>query len=200
MSEQIIRIRRHTFPAAIVVTLVLTGCATPARTVSDKLDPLTSVTVTFSNSPLVVYREDPSHAAYSRNYVDLGPIEVNKSGTYKYYLWLGIWSTLQTRNLPDLRDGFESIGLIADGEPLLLDLAGWTPAALGTREPVYPKAFASSLDAYYRVTTDQIRVIVTAGDLQLRTTGPSPLEFGLWGEQRSARRDLSEFLKYVFDN
>jgi len=200
MFEQILHIRWHTIPAAIVVTLVLSACATPARTVSDKLDPLTSVTVTYSKSPLVVYRDSPSYAAHSRNYVDLGPIEVNKSGTYKYYLWLGIWTTLQMRSLPDLRDGFESIVLIADGEPLLLDLAGWTPAAIETSEPVYPKAFASSLDAYYRVTADQIRVIVKAGDLQLRTTGPSPLEFGLWGKQSSARIDLSNFLDYVLDN
>jgi hypothetical protein len=200
MFKQILHIRWHTIPAVIVVTLVLTACATTARTVNEKLDPLTGVTVTYSKSPLMVYRESPSHAAYSRNYVDLGPIEVNKSGTYKYYLWLGIWGTLQTRRLSDLRDEFESIILMADGEPLSLDLAGWTPATIETSEPVYPRAFATSLDAYYRVTADQIRFIVEAGDLQLRTTGPSPLEFGLWGEQRSARRDLSVFLDHVFGN
>jgi len=199
MFERILHIRWYAIPAVIGLTLVLTACATPARTVSNKLDPLTSVTVTYSNTPLIVYRESPAHAAHARNFVSLGPIEVNKSGVYKYYLWLGIWSTLQTRTLPDLRDGFESIVLIADGEPLLLDLAGWTPEAIETSEPVYPKAFASSLDAYYRVTADQLRVIVKADDIQLRTTGPSPLEFGLWGEQRSARIDLSRFLDYVFD-
>ena len=197
MSEQTQHVRWYVNTAAVFAVLVISACATTAHTVNDGLDPLTGVTFTYSNTPLVVYRENPAYAAHARNYVHLGPIEVNKSGVYKYYLWLGIWSTLQTNNLSEQRDGFESIVLIADGEPLLLDLAGWTPAAIETSTPVYPKPVASSLDAYYRVTADQIRVIAEAGDLLLRTTGPSPREFGLWGEQRLARSDMNKFLDRV---
>lgn len=184
--------------ATAFAILLLAACATPGSTVSESLDPLTAVTVTFSNSPLIVYRDSPAHAAFARNFVSLGPIEVNKTGVYKYYLWLGIWSTLQSNNLEEQRGGFESIVLLVDGEPLLLDAAGWTPAAIEASQPVYPKPFASSLDAYYRVTADQIRLIADAGDLQLRTTGTTPQEFELWGEQRPARNDLDAFLHRVF--
>jgi hypothetical protein len=104
---------------------------------------------------------------------------------------------LQTNDVSQQRDDFESIVLIADGEPLLLDLVGWTPAAIETSVPVYPKPVASSLDAYYRVTADQIRLIARAVDLQLRTTGPSPREFGLWGEQRQAKLELNRFLASI---
>ena len=188
---------RHVGWFAFIAALAMAACATTERPVKDGLDLLTGVTVTYSNTPLVVYRENPSRAAHARNYVSLGPIEVNKSGAYKYYLWLGIWSTLQTDNRIEQQDGFESIVLIADGEPLLLDIAGWTPEAIETSAPVYPKPVASSLDAYYRVTADQIRVIAEASDLLLRTTGPSPREFGLWGEQQSAKNDMNEFLDSV---
>jgi len=197
MFDQSQIIRRCPIFAAVIAALVLSGCATNAYPVSEKLDPLTGVTVTYSNTSLIVYRDSPSRAANARNYVDIGPIEVNKSGSYKYYLWLGIWNTLQTGGLEELRDGFESIVLIADGEPLLFDVAGWTPAAIETSEPVYPKAFAASLDAYYRVTADQIRVIAEARDLQLRTTGSLPREFELWGDQKTARRDIQQFLNRV---
>jgi hypothetical protein len=181
-----------------VALVLLTACATPGDSVSEKMDPLTAVTVTYSNSPLIVYRDNPSHAAFARDLVSLGPIEVNKTGSYRYYLWLGIWSTLQSNNLDEQRDGFESIVLIVDGEPLLLDVAGWTPAAIETSHPVYAKPFASSLDAYYRVTADQIRLIAAADDLQLRTTGSAVREYELWGEQKAARNDLDAFLHRVF--
>jgi len=183
--------------ALAIAVLVLVACATPGDPVRETLDPLTAVTVTYSNSPLIVYRDNPSHAAFARDLVSLGPIKVNKSGTYKYYLWFGIWSTLQSNNPAEQRDGFESIVLLVDGEPLLLDAAGWTPAAIGTSQPVYDKPFASSLDVYYRVTADQIRLIAMADDVQLRTTGSTVREYELWGEQQAARNDLSAFLHRV---
>jgi len=197
MFCQLQHVRWYANFSAAFALLILTACASTGQSVNDGLDPLTGVTFTYSNTPMVMFRDNPSRAAYARNYVHLGPVEVNKSGTYKYYMWLGIWSTLQTNNVSQQRDSFESIVLIADGEPLLLDLAGWTPAAIETSSPVYPKPVASSLDAYYRVTADQIRVIVEARDLQLRTTGPSPREYGLWGEQKLARQDLNNFLDRV---
>jgi len=181
----------------VLAMLGLTACATSTAPVSEVLDPLTAVTATYSNSPLIVYRDNHSRAAFSKNYVSIGPLEINKSGTYNYYLWLGIWSTLQTNDPTEQQDGFESVVLLVDGEPLLLDLVGWTPASIGTSEPVYPKPFATSLDAYYRITADQVRLIANSSDIVLRTTGAAPLEFELWGEQKAARSDLNEFLHYI---
>jgi len=105
---------------------------------------------------------------------------------------------MQTADLSEHRDGFESIILFADGEALLLELSGWTPEAIGTSEPVYLKPVASAADAYYRVTADQIRLIAESRDIRLRTTGSSPKDFELWDDQKSARNDLTEFLTRVF--
>jgi len=189
--------RLNNYLTCLIAVAILIGCASPSPVINDKLDPLTGVTVTFNNTPLVLYRDNPSLAAFARNYVHLGPLQVNRSGANQYFLWVGIWNTMQTATLAEHRDGFESIVLYADGEPLSLELSGWTPAAIGASEPVYLKPVATSADAYYRVTADQIRLIAESRDIRLRTTGTLPKEYELWNDQKSARSDLTEFLGRV---
>jgi hypothetical protein len=180
--------------ACLAASLTIVGCASPSPIVAEKLDPLTGVTVTFAETPLVLYRDNPSRAAYARNFVHLGPIQVNRAGSYRYYLWLGIWNTMQVEDLSGHRDGFESIIVFADGEPLTLELVGWTPEAIGASEPTYLKPVASTADAYYEVTADQIRLIANSRDIRIHVVGTSPKEFQLWDDQMSARNSLAEFL------
>jgi len=100
-----------------------------------------------------------------------------------------------TRSMvPAHHDEFESIVIFADGEPLVLELSGWTPDAIGASESAYRTPATSSTDAFYHATIDQIRLIAEADDIRLQTTGSLPKEFGLWGKQKSARNDLTEFL------
>lgn len=146
-----------------------------------------------------MYREDAARAAFARNYVHVGPIQVNRSGDHQYFLWLGVWSNMQAPNPAAQRDGLDSIVIFADGEPLSLDVSGWTPDAIGASEPVYLKPVASSTDAYYRVTADQIRLIAEATDFRLRTTGTRPREFELWDAQSVSKSNLQGFLQRVPD-
>ena len=182
----------------LIAALVIAGCATTAPAIREKLDPLTGVTVTFTSTPLILYRENSGQAAFARNYIHMGPIQVNRGGVYQHYLWLAAWNTMESPNIAEHQDDLESIVVFADGEPLFLELAGWTPDAIGTSEPVYLKPVSSAVDAYYRVTADQIRLIVEASDLRLRTSGANSREFVLWDDQRSARTDLREFLQRAF--
>lgn len=178
-----------------LVFLFLAACAASAPGIIEKLDRTTGITITYVDTPLVLCRDTPGRAAYARDYAHIGPIEVNRSGVTKYYLWIGSWATMQRSSVSEHRDGFESIVIFADGEPLLLDLAGWTPDAIGASEPSYLKPVAASTDAYYQVTVDQIRLIAEARDIRLRTTGSSPKEFELWDDQASARINLAEFVR-----
>jgi len=178
--------------------LLAAACASgPRGATRDFLDTETGVTVTSSRAPIVLYRDNPSRAAYARNVVHMGPIEVNRSGSYRYFLWLGIWTTDQAPDLLSQRDGFESVVILVDGEPLSLDIAGWTPAAIGASAPAYLKPVASAADAYYPVTVDQIRFMAAAGELGLRTTGSATAEYRLWDDPAVARRNLQEFLEVV---
>lgn len=181
----------------VLATSLVVGCASSSPPVGEKLDPLTSATIVSSAVPMVLYRADPAHAAYSRNLVSLGPLLVNRSGRHEYFLWLGIWNTNQTPGIEERRDGFDSIILFVDGEPLPLELTGWTPESIGASEPVYPKPVASSLDAYYRVTLDQIRLLANATELQLRTSGRVPRAFELWDNQDAARASLQRFFEHL---
>ena len=183
---------------ALIIVVIIAGCAANSPIVREKLDPLTGVTVTFSNTPLIMFRDDSGRAAFARNYVHMGPIQVNRSGSYQYYLWLGAWNTMQSVGPAEHQDSLESIVLFVDGEPMSLDLVGWTPAAIGTSEPVYLKPVASSVDAYYRVTADQIRLIAESTDLTLRTSGANAREFSPWDNQQLARSELLEFLDQAF--
>lgn len=188
----------NNFRLIVALAVACAGCAAePAKPVRDFLDAGTGVTVTSSRSPIVLYRDDPAKAAYARNLVDLGPIEVNRQGSFRYFLWVGIWNTDQTGDWSNQRDGFESIVIVVDGEPMPLELAGWTPDAIGASRPVYTKPVATAADAYYPVTIDQLRHMAEANDLGLRTTGTSPREFLLWGDERTARRHLRDFVRAI---
>jgi hypothetical protein len=115
-------------------------------------------------------------------------------GEFRYFLWLGIWNTLQGADPGEARDGFESVVIFADGEPLSLEIAGWSAAAIGASEPVYMKSVASAADAYYEITIDHLRVIAAARDVRITTTGPKPKSFEPWDQQRAAKVSLNEFL------
>lgn len=174
--------------------LLLAACSSSGSLLPSKMDPLTAVTITYSTTPLVFYRDQSGRAAYARDYVHIGPLEVNRSGTYSYYLWLGIWNTMQDTRSGEPRDGFDSVVVFADGEPLPLEIAGWTPAAIGASEHAYLKPVASAADAYYSVTVDQLRMIAEAKDLRLQSSGPQGKSYEPWDSQANARAGLNEFL------
>ncbi|MDH3338065.1 MAG: hypothetical protein OER22_03855 [Gammaproteobacteria bacterium] len=177
-----------------VAFLLLASCSSSGSLLPSKLDPLTAVTITYSKAPLVFYRNESGRAAHARDYVHLGPLEVNRSGTYSYYLWLGIWNTMQDARGDEPRDGFDAIVVFADGEPLPLEIAGWTPAAIGASEHAYMKPVASAADAYYAVTVDQLRMIAEATDLRVQSTGPQGKSYEPWDSQASAKASLTAFL------
>lgn len=180
---------------AVLSVFLVSACSSSADMVRKKLDPLTSVTINYSQSPLVFYRDVSGRAAYARDYVHLAPLEVNRSGSYRYYLWLGIWTTMDHARSEQTRDGFASIVVYADGEPLALSIAGWSAEAIGASEPVYLKPVASAADAYYEVTVDQLRLIAQARDLRVTSTGPRSESYEPWDNQKSAKASFDAFLQ-----
>jgi len=178
----------------ILVTLLSAGCISTSTLVEERLDIGTGVTVTHATAPIVLYRDNSAYAAHARDYVYLGPVEINRMGDYSYYLWLGIWSTISDEERALQRDGFETITLYADGEPLQLELVGWTLESIGVSEPVYVKPVASAADAYYRVTIDQIRLIANAREIELHA-GTAPVRvYLMWDRQGSAHASMREFV------
>ena len=181
--------------AMLALALLISACATSNSLLANKLDPVTSVTISYSQTPMVFYRDVAGRAAFARDFVHVAPLEVNRSGRYRYYLWLGIWNTMHNAPAAASRDGFESIVIFADGEPLLLDISGWTPGAIGASEPVHIKPVASAADAYYEVTVDQLRLIAEARSIRLQPIESRGVTYEPWDDLASARAGLVEFLQ-----
>ncbi len=181
-------------PTLLIIAACIAGCSSSNEPVREKLDPLTAVTITSSASPLIFYRDNSAHAAHARDFVYVGPVRVNNMGGYRYFLWFGVWSAIPDTPPSSQRDGFETVTIFADGEPLQLSLAGWGPTSIGASEAVYLKPVASAADAYYEVTVDQIRFIAESRDLRLLSSGPAQSSYELWDNQQAAFASLREFL------
>jgi hypothetical protein len=179
----------------LLLALLTAGCSNTSGNLHETLDPQTAITVTAADSPLIFYRDDSARAAHARDFVYVGPVMANNMGRYRYYLWFGIWSAIPQAPGAAERDGFESVTIFADGEPLQLELAGWTPSAIGASEGAYVKPVASAADAYYEVTIDQVRMIADARDLRLLTSGMAVSTFELWDRQEPAFDGLHRFLE-----
>jgi hypothetical protein len=186
------------FASTLMVALVLAACGGTPALVSDRLDPLTGVTVTSVTKPLVFYRDRSAQAAYAKDYVYLGPVEVNTMGRRDYFLWLGIWGSSDSADRSKQMDNFESIVVYADGEPLNLEVKGWTPASIGLSESVYVKPVASATDGYYRVTIDQIRLMAEAQDIEIRAGAIAPTQYVRWDTSASGSDAIIRFLQQVY--
>ena len=186
--------RRHLF---LLLTLSLAACAASPVAVREHMDRHTGVTVYRSGAPLVFYKDSSSRAAHARDYVYAGPIEIDRMGEIRYYLWLGIWSTMPVTDQAEQRDGFESVTIFADGEPLPLVITGWNESAIGAQEPIYGKPVASAADAFYEVTLDQLRLIAESRDLRLLTSGSRAANFEPWDREQSAMEGLRRFVEHA---
>lgn len=185
------------FALTLIVALVLAACSGTSELVSDRLDPLTGVTVTSATKPLVFYRDRSAQAAYAKDYVYLGPIEVNNMGHRDYFIWLGIWGSSDSADRSSQMNDFETVVVYADGEPLSLEVDGWTPESIGLSESAYVKPVASATDGYYRVTIDQIRLMAEARDLEVRAGSTYPQHYAPWDSASDASASMQAFLREV---
>lgn len=132
-----------------------------------------------------------------RDYVQVGALEVNRQGALEYYLWLGISVQKEFGEEDKHPEGFAAIELVSSDERFQFDIAGWSHDAIGASEPVYQKLFATSDDAYYKVTIDQLRLLTDVESLKLRTTGAEPREFISWYRQTTFAGEIQEFISVV---
>ena len=188
---------RKSLSLGVVAAILLASCGGSKPLVQNKLDQRTGVTVTSATEPVIFFRDRSAYAVRARDYVYIGPVEVNNMGQRRYFLWLGVWSTIENASRAATQDDFETVVVFADGEPLDLHVAGWDPATIGVSESVYVKPVASAIDAFYGITIDQIRVIAEATDLEIRT-GPSASDhYQAWESSASATEGLRAFVQAV---
>ena len=182
---------------SIAILMILSACATEQSAVIENLDELTAVTVTHARTPIILSPETALDSETVRDYAQIGAIEINRMGSLRYFLWLGISEVDQLDSRDERPDGYESITLFLDGQEIPLDLIGWTHNAIGTSERVYKKLFGTSVDAYYEVDLAQIQLMNDADVIEFHTSDAPPKRFVSWYRQSQARDDLAEFIQSV---
>ena len=193
------RIRRlskslRLLPGSMALVVLLTSaCSSNPELVLSKLDPKTSVTISYNQSPLAFVRTLSANTANANEHVYLGPVEVNRSGDYRYYIWLASWSTMDGAAVNRRHDRFESIEVIADGKPVTLKMTGGSTRAIGASEPVYRKPVGWATEAYYDVTLDQLRMLADATELRLQYSSTRET-FELWDDRLASKAGLMAFL------
>lgn len=188
-------IDRLRLSCAALALALLTSCAGNDTAVLQRLDPETGVTIKRASVPIVMYRDMSANSAFGRDYVYVGPIQVNNMGRREYFLWLGIWGSSDSAERGRKMDDFEAVVLYVDGEPLSLEVQGWTPGSIGASGDVYVKPVASALDGYYRVTVDQMRLIAESQDLELRAGATRPQRYVPWDSPKDSSQALVAFLR-----
>jgi hypothetical protein len=182
---------------SLPLLLAIGGCGSSQLLVVEKLDPLTGVTVTQSSAPTVFYSDSSSRAAFARDFINVGPVQVNRMGQQRYFLWMGVWSTMPGSDFAGEVNGLESIVIFADGEPLELTLAGLTPGDIGVSESVYVRPSGSSAEGFYEVTADQLRFIAAASEIRLQTLGQDARLYASWNDKESTLSGLHEFVSHI---
>jgi hypothetical protein len=162
--------------AVVLSGTLFAGCAgqQTRSDVREYLDKETGATVTRVKDPATFVHEVPGLASSGRDYVYLAPLAINSGGARTYWVWLGIWSTVD-RQARDERASPLSIGpllILADDEPIELNLqsANSNPNPTGIRMP-YATPVTTNQTYLARVTRSQLQRL---GHARVLTLTDSP--------------------------
>ena len=128
-------------------------------------------TVETMGNAIVLSRPTPQLAASARDYVYLGPVEINHMGERDHYLWVGLASTVD-RTFESIKpETATRMVLLVDGQPMMLPLDNWITSLdqlpYDTIAPLYAKMSArASLNQIQRIASAQtveVHIVATDG-------------------------------------
>jgi hypothetical protein len=189
--------QRLTNTGCLAVLAFLSACAAGQPPVVEKLDDLTAVTITHSRTPLFLSPEIETNGATAREFVQIGVLEINRMGALEYFLWLGIWDRDNFDSGETHPDAYASIVILTETGSLPFEIHGWSHQSIGTSERVYKKIFPEDLDAYYKISLEQIKMLAEATSVKVATTGPESKRFVPWYNQDRGQSDLRAFVSAV---
>ena len=168
--------------AALVLSLALTQTSPAAEDgVREYIDEITAANITVSSKILIFARERTDLAANARDYITLAPVEINRTGTRKYF-WSGyLWSTIDRRNRQPLLQEGDELVLLADGRPIPLHGNGKTLKDLGAGEPITPSPARAAIPVLFPVNPEEIAYVARATEVHIELLHAGTSEsFTLW--------------------
>jgi hypothetical protein len=173
--------------------LLLSACAgTPPAPGHEIFDEQTGNTMTVVSAPIVFARERTDVAAHARDYATLVAVEVDHSGTFKNYLLLHRWSTVDKRMSPAPGSDAGEMRLLSEGRELNLKPLPSLPISENSRDLHVPPHGAAVTHAF-AVDQATLRFIAASRTLTLQLPlEPLASPFQIWKDGRGA---LSKFLQ-----
>lgn len=145
---------------AAAAVLILSGCAA-TQSLEPRFDNSTGVTWTTLSDPIALAHANPQLSTAARDYLYVGPIEMNERGTREDFLWFGLATTVPDVFSADFASMPKSLVLEVDGLTFELPVLEW-------EEPLpyeTPATVTHSVAA--RVSLDQIGLIAGAQDVSV---------------------------------
>jgi hypothetical protein len=159
--------------AAAVAAMLVASCGTaePGRRAAEYLDDATGATITRVEQPFVLFSDDQARAANAHDYISAAPLAVNQSGRRSWWLWLGLWSTIDRGvSVGDARlADVAAIQLIVDGEPMELDLGARLDRIPGVTSMPYAAPVATARTLVLPLTGSQVTRLSRGTSILIRT-------------------------------
>lgn len=176
-----------------ITSLMIAGCV--GRSGNDEiyqyLDESTGVTVTSLAAPLAFFKDEPMLAANARDYVYLGPAELNRAGSREVVLWLNFCSTIDRGKRPGwLRP--DRVILMLDGKPMELAQAD---NRMNINEWSYISPVIGGSTIIYRVTRGQLRLLARADHIDVVTENDgNSRKYTRWGNKDVGFQRFANYL------
>lgn len=167
---------------ACFALVVAGGCQSGG--IVERLDRDTGLTLVTDPKLKVFARTETRLSRSARDYIYLGPVEVNERGRRSYYLWVGVASTIDRSFLSGESSMPEVLYVDLQGAPMEFELAPWGDRVRGlSADSLYDSAVTPEEVFAARVTLDQLSLIADGAPERIRVgkaQQPS-IEYFVWG-------------------
>jgi hypothetical protein len=158
------------FLGSVAVVAFVAGCSSAGT--RHELDARTGVSWTAERDAVAFARTETRYSRSARDYVYLGPVEINRRGSREYLIWVGFGTTLDRGYLAPEIVVPDRLVLEVRGEPIELELLPWTERA---PELAGVSVYSPSVDLVAalagRVTLDQLRLLAAEEPESVRLAG-----------------------------
>ncbi len=179
------------------MALAIAGCtAKPDLWPEERLDPNTAVNVTIMAEPWIYSRDVPMLAANARDYLNVGLVETNRSGTRAYWLGIVAWSTIDRSVLPGQPAPLQpdKVRLVWADSKLEMPASSKGRSAVGLTDPVFIDAGTKFTEAWYPLSTAQLAQLTAAAPASVALLGDEE-QLTTYQPWRVDPASMAEFLK-----
>jgi hypothetical protein len=183
----------HRVWLSVAAPLILISCMTEhAPAGQEVFDEETGNTVTVVSKPLVFARERTDVAAHARDYATLVAVEVDRSGSFKDFLLLYRWSTVDKRMTSPPQPDEEEMRLTSDGRVISLKPLESLPVGVGSKVNLHLPRHGAAIVRAFAVDLNLLRFLAASNGLTLQMPRePLDAPFQIWED---GRRALGEFV------